>query len=398
MGMTLRRWTVPLSAAVVVAGVIVLAVWLAGGNSGSDARSSAQPRMLHLASSGQKETAMAASSTAGGTGADVAGEPYTLTGTLPEGTPADQPLWRLPAATADDAQQVANALQLSGSMTRVKGGWALRDGDNRLIVMDNGNWSYGLDCSPDTPVADEDVNVGCAVASGGGVAVGAPEDGGDGTVSSPAPVPVPSVSPGPSDSDARAVAGAIFDRLGFDNPTLTVYSGDPTSTVQASPSVGGKQTSGWFTTVEVNGGNKVVSAYGWISQPKRDADYPVISAQRAFDLLQQQPRPMLMMCAQRKDGQPGCADIPPTEVTGATLGVMLDQDNDQPVLVPAWLFSIKGQDDPVTQIAIDPSYLAQPTPPSPEPLQSAEPPGSVEPQPATSEPASEPAVSEPATK
>ena len=329
---------------------------------------------------------MAASSTAGGTAADVAGDPYTLTGTLPAGTPDDQPLWRLRTTTVDDAQHVADALQLNGSLTRVQGGWAMRDGDNRLIVRDDGNWSYGMDCSPDTPVADEDVTVGCAAASGGGVAVGVPEDSGDGTVSSPPPVP--DIPQGPTDSEARSVAGALFDRLGFDNPTIVVYGGDPSSTVQASPSVNGMQASGWFTTVQVDGNDKVVSADGWITQPDRDADYPVISAKRAFDLLQQQPRPMMMLCAQRKDGKPGCADIPPTEVTGATLGVMLDQDNNKPVLVPAWLFSIKGQDDPVTQIAIDPSYLAQPTPPSPEPVQSAEPPTSIAPEPAMSEPAS----------
>ena len=139
--------------------------------------------------------------------------------------------------------------------------------------------------------------------------------------------------------------------------------------------------------MQVDTSDKVVSANGWITQPNRDADYPVISAQRAFDLLQQQPRPMMMLCAQRTDGKPGCAEIPPTEVTGATLGVMLDQDGNDAVLVPAWLFSIKGQDDPVTQIAIDPSYLAQPTPPEPEPIQSAaEPPASVAPEPATSQP------------
>jgi hypothetical protein len=370
--MTLRRWTVPLSVAVVVAGLIVLAVWLARGGSTSDVRSSAPPRTLHLASSGQQETAMAASSTAGGTAADV-GEPYTLTGTLPEGTPGDQPVWRMRTATAADTRRVADALTLTGSLTRVHGGWALRDGDNRLVVRDDGNWSYGMDCSPDTPVADEDINTGCAVASAGAVAVGAPEDGG-GTVSSPEPVPVPTYPPGPSDSEARAVAGALFDRLGLDNPTIVVYGGDPSSTVQGSPTIDGKQTSGWFTTVQVDNSDAIVSADGWITQPERDADYPVISAQRAFDLLQQQPRPMMMLCAQRKDGKPGCADIPPTEVTGATLGVMLDQDNSKPVLVPAWLFSIKGQDDPVAQIAVDPSYLAQPTPPQPEPVQSAEPP------------------------
>jgi hypothetical protein len=351
--MTLRRWTVPLSAAAVVAGVILLAVWLAGGSSTTDVRSSAPPRLLHLASSGNEMTAMAASSTAAD-GSSVGGsEPYKLTGTLPAGTPDDQPLWRLRPATAQDAQHVADALQLSGSPTPVKGGWALRAGDNRLVVRDDGSWSYGMDCSPGTPVSAEDVTVGCAASSA--------------VASSPDPLPVPTYPPGPSDAQARSVAGPIFDRLGLDNQSIVVYSGDPTATVQASPSVGGSRSVSWVTSVQVDGSGLVASADGWLGDPARGADYPVISAQRGFELLQAQPRPAIMLCAQRSDGKPGCADVPPTEVTEAALGVTLDQDGNKAVLVPAWLFTIKGQDEPVAQVAIDPSYLAQPSPPAPGP-------------------------------
>lgn len=370
--MTLRRWAVPLSVAVVVTGVVLLAVWLARGGSSAHVQPAARPHVLHLASGNAEASAMSATADTS-TDQTAPGQPYKLTGTLPAGTPDDQPLWRLRGATADDAQAVAAALQLKGTPTRIKGGWALRDGDNRLIVRDDGNWSYGMDCSPDTPIADEDVNVGCASTSG--VAVGS-TDGSD-------PTPVPSYPPGPSDADARAVAGQLFERLGLTNPTLVVYSGDPMSTVQASPPVNGVASSGWTTTVQVDGSGDVVTADGWLASPDRGADYPVISAQEAFDLLQAQPRPELMLCAQRPDGKPGCADIPPTEVTGASLGVMLDQDNGNPVLVPAWLFSIKGQDDPVTQIAIDPSFLGPPpTPPAvEEPLQQPDQPVSVEPAP-----------------
>jgi len=346
--MTYRRWLVPLSAAVVVAGVTLLAVWLAGGSSSTSVRS-ASPRVLHLASANVAATAMSASSTSETTtDATAPSAPYKLTGTLPAGTPDDQPVWRLRAATRDDAQAVADALQLTGDFTRVDGGWVMRDGDNRLLVREDGGWSYGMDCSPDTPVSGEDLYVACAATSGAAVDSGAAEE----------TVPVPTYPPGPSESEARAAAGALFDRLGMEDVTVVVYSGDPMSTVQGSPSIGGVQTSGWFTTAQVDGSGDIVTADGWLSDPDRDADYPVISAKDAFDKLQNQPRPELMLCAERPDGKPGCADMPPTEVTGATLGAMLDQDNGKPVLVPAWLFTISGQDDPVAQIAVDPSFLA----------------------------------------
>jgi hypothetical protein len=370
--MTPRRWAVPLSAAVVVAGVVLLAVWLAGGGTTTDVRSQSRPHVLHLASANTEVAAMSASST--GVGAADQGspgsEPYKLTGTLPPGTPDDQPLWRLRNASADDAQSVADALQLSGTPTRIEGGWALRDGDNRLVVRDDGGWSYGLDCAPDSPVSSEDVNVGCAVASGVGVVApgvstsGSGGGGSDGGTTTVSPEPVPTSPAGPTNAEARAAAAGVFDRLGLTNPNVVVYGGDPTSTVQASPAVDGMLSSNWVTTVQVDAKSVIVAADGWLSSPDRGADYPVITAHHAFDLLQQQPRPAIMLCAQRTDGKPGCADVPPTEVTGATLGVMLDQDSGHPVLVPAWLFSIKGQQDPVAQIAVDPSYLGPPpTPP-----------------------------------
>ena len=57
-----------------------------------------------------------------------------------------------------------------------------------------------------------------------------------------------------------------------------------------------------------------------------------------------------------------CPGVGPRVVTGAHLGLMLASDAGAPVLVPAWLFTIKGSDDPVAVVAVDPSYLGDPAP------------------------------------
>jgi hypothetical protein len=76
---------------------------------------------------------------------------------------------------------------------------------------------------------------------------------------------------------------------------------------------------------------------------------------------------MLEMCMRRPDRKPGCADIPSTVITGATLGLTMAQDAGRPTLVPAWLFTVKGQDEPLAQIAVEASYLAPPPTPAGNP-------------------------------
>jgi hypothetical protein len=391
--------------------------------------------MLHLSSaSGGAVSAMAADSADASKVAGNGGG-YVLTGTLPDGQPDDQHVYKLRTATADDAATVADALGLDGTPTRVDGGWALRDGDNRLLVRDDGGWSYGLDCTPDEPVSKEDVGVACAYAMSSTVAAKPPADAPDapdapnatdaepadgGNVSSdgsigdhscvadactdaacdkdgactvaPAPPcaapgtdargdstgsagaadpdacypidePPPSsepVEPGPSDADARAAAAPVFDALGLGDAAITVWSGDPTSTVMAAPKVDGLATVGWVTSLQIDADGDIQWADGWIDGARAGDAYPVTTAQDAFDALQNAPRPMMEMCMVRKDGKPGCAEMPPTEITGGSLGLMLDYDGTRAVLVPAWLFDVKDMPDPMPQIAIDPSYLAPP--------------------------------------
>lgn len=368
----LRIWVIPVAIAVLLAAIVGGAVWLTQRGDGS----SAHPQLLHLRSAGDTAVGTLSASSESAPGAQA----YELTGTLPTGQPDDQTVWRLRRATADDARTLADALKLTGSPTRVEGGWVLRTGgDHRLAVRDDGSWSYGLDCAPDTPVASEDLTVGCAYATSTGTVTAEPKgaEPSTGTEPSPVPEPQPLVSPGPSEATARDVAQRVFDRLGLGDARVQVYAGDPFAIVQAAPSVGGLATVGWVTSLQIDGDGRVSSADGWLPDPERGAAYPVITAQRAFDLLQQQPRPAIELCMRRPDGKPGCADIPPAEVTGASLGLMLDYDGTKAVLVPAWLFSVKGQQEPATQIAVEPGYLAPPPTPTPEPLPVE--PGSVEP-------------------
>jgi hypothetical protein len=425
--MKLERWGAPAALVVVVALVAGFAVWLAGGIGGG---SSADPPLLRLmsASDGSRDAAMSA---ADSTEPASSGAAYKLVGTLPDGTPADQAIYRLADATADDVTTVARAFGMSGEPQRIDGGWALSDNGNRLWVREDGSWSYGPDCGdvteekgveymcayavdggtavavappPDEPVSsepdsgtaddpvtdepgtddggnvssrDEDATCNpdgteCSVpgssgsGSGSGSSTGTtpdcPPDTKECAVDDPAPepLPAPEVEPGPSEADARAAADKIFTALGLSDARVTVWPGNPTASVSAAPRVNGMDTIGLGTYLQVDGDGNVTWADGRLPGVVAGASYPVISAQAAFDKLLDQPRVAMDICMVREDGKDGCAEIPPSEVTGGALGLLLDYDAERPVLVPAWLFDIKGQPEPVAQIAIDPSFLAPP--------------------------------------
>jgi hypothetical protein len=386
--MKVKGWAAPVALAVLVVALLGGVTWLV--TRGDDGTSAHRPGVLHLSAAGGGQDAAFAATADEPTG----GAPYRLVGDLPTGQPDDQQVYRMRTATADDATTVADALGLTGTPKQVSGGWVLRDGDNRLVVRDDGGWSYGIDCAPDTPVSDEDVYSGCAVASSGVATAEPPRAGGikaaddtsggssepcnpetDDCVSDPPmpkPVPEPTFAPGPSEAEARAAAAPILDRLGLADATVTVWTGDPSASVQVTPKLDGRTVVGWTTNLQIDGDGRLVGGDGWLTDPVAVDRYPVITAQRAFDLLAEQPRPMMELCAQRPDGKPGCADAPPVDVTGATLGLVLAYDGQRALLVPAWLFEVKDQPEPLTQIAIDPSYLASPTPeqpPEPVPIE-----------------------------
>lgn len=334
------------------------------------ASTSGKPPVLHLTDSAATR-AMGVAEPATGSDSSLSGG-YTLVGTLPSGQPDPQPVYRPRSATADDVDNIAAALGLTGDRVEITGGWIIRVADQRrLAVQADGWWTYGMDCFADQPVEKESLDVMCASATGGGVAVAsdmttAPTPA-DTPAPAPAPTPLPTPPPGPPIAEAEHVASTIFEQLGIGTDNVTSYVGSPTTSVTATPTLDGKRVSGWTTRLDIDVDDKVVSADGWLTRATAGDSYPVITAQSAFDQLRQVPLGRPEICMVRKDGKPGCEEPPPIEITGATLGLMLAHDAKGALLVPAWLFTVSGQSEPVTQIAIDPAYIAPPDAPSPQP-------------------------------
>ena len=370
-------------------GVFVTASLAAAAACGNQVATGAKPPVLHL-SSQSAARAMGVAEPAAPAGGNQQGG-YVLAGTLPSDQPADQPVYRPAAASKSDVERVAKALNLDGNPTRISGGWVQRAPDTmRLIVNDSGSWSFGMDCFADQPVDKESADVMCASSSGGGVAVGNSSTSAPSTaapvppptakptakppaqpVTGPTAAPVvtayPTPPPGPSAQQAEQDAQPILAALGLSDAAVTAQQSSPSTYVVADPSIDGKATVGWSTSLQFDATDKLVGGNGWLIDTTKGDGYPVITAQRAFDLLKQTPVAYPLICMVRKDGKPGCEPQQPMKVTGAKLGLMLDQDQKGSILVPAWLFTIDGQSQPVAQLAIDPAYVAQPTPPAPEP-------------------------------
>ena len=327
---------------------------------------------------------------------------FVLRTTLPTATPDPAPVWRLPHATAASAPLGAGALGVPGEPTAITGGWVIRAGGQRLAVRSDGAWFYGLDCSPNVPVRQESLDVMCASASGGGVAVAVPAPAGTpgkpgGPMSPyPPPTPPPPRPTGPTADQAKGLAAPILSRLGWADSAVEVSVGTPDTSVVARRVVDGLATADWTTTLDFQspdklvGGIGLVGGTGFVGQPTRGRAYPLISADRAYKALLATPRAMPEICQVRKDGKPGCAPIPPTVITAATLGLALRHDLDKPLLVPAWLFTVKGSTQPLAVVAVDPRYLKPPATLVPRPL----PPQSVNPAgPAVVKPAPAPSPS-----
>jgi hypothetical protein len=347
-----------------------------------------KPPLLHLSS--QSTPREAAMGVAAPTGAPQGQDGYVLAGSLPTEHPADQPVYRLAPATKTQAEHIATALNLHGTPTRIDGGWVLRAPNTmRLLVNDGGSWSFAMDCFADQPIDKESAEVMCASASGGGVAVASPGvvtaapapsqsgSSGSGPATSPKPpatpvpppvvTPPPTPPPGPTTQQAKRDAQSILTALGLADATISSQQGSPTTYVTADPMLDAKPTQGWTTSLEFDTGDQLVSGNGWITNATKGDSYPVITAQAAFELLKKTPVVYPLLCMVRKDGKSGCEQPAPRKVTGATLGLVMDQDQHGAILVPAWLFTIDGQSQPVAQVAIDPSYLAPPPTPTPLP-------------------------------
>ena len=375
------------SAREVLPAALVLGLLLAGCGTkvaGSGSGGSADLPVLHV---GQRLTGAVAGAVS------PAQDPYPLVGTLPGG-PSTAPVYRYADArtTEADALALAAALHVSGTPTRHAHGWEITASSGSVRVSDgDAAWSYsrGRDTCPAYAVDIDNAPgitsaVGCAVAapppaapaatpcpSGSGLdarpcsGTGVCPSPGSGSTAMPICVnagsgPMTGASPRAAlgDAQALATAGPVFAALGLDVSSARVQpGGDLVRTVLLNPQVDGTVTTGASTSVLVDA-HGVAGAGGVRGTPVKGPAYPIVSAQQALDWLRSQPQPEIAIaCA---IGQT-CPGIGPHEVTGATLGLMSAFDDTTHVLIPAWLFTIKGYDAATPVVAVATAYLADPT-------------------------------------
>jgi hypothetical protein len=391
--MTKRMHVLALVAAsLAVVAVVVVSVVLVAGSSGGP--SGSHPRQpLHLATTGRD--AVAATAPSPGAGA------YRLAGTLPAGRPEDAPVWTLQdgAADAEVLRRLAAALH-AGQLVQDGAGW--RAGGLRVSGDQGQAWSWST-CGDDVTVSsgpDGAVTTcaGTATAAPGSVSGSVGSSGAGGSAGStgssalpapdatavpvpvpdatavPVPVPDATAVPAPapiSEAVVRAAAEPLRTALALGRPAVTTspYGG----TASWTPRVGDLPTTGLTTEIQVDRAGEVQSAHGWLAAATRGERYPLVTARAAFDALPVPPQ-MLMLCPVGPDGK-GCVTPPPAEVTGAHLGLSLQELADGGrLLVPSWLFDVKGSTEPLAAVAVEPRWLVSGTPSA-----SAPPPGTVQP-------------------
>ena len=396
-------WLLPVSAAAAVA-VVVAVVGVVAGLGGNGP---AQPPVLHLANVAGGSVGLSNASAAGGSdkngssgngGAPVSGargSGWRLGGTLPTG-PSTGRVHLLPAGASNPSfvSTLARALGMSGEPQHLKGGWYLVSGTTELSVSElaGRHWIYSNHGCVAGPVLDPQTGAACAVAKSSppipspvpvkpdaSVSTippsGAPGDGvyppraflpqtpGVG----PQPIPVPEPAP-VAENMARRRARPVLEAVGVNPDQAKIETEGGQRSVVFSPEVGGATVLGLETRVSVDEQGQIVDAFGWLATPTADATYPLISARQGYDQLLQQPQPMtaLSIPCRIVPGTAGCAPTPDRVVTGATLGLSQAYTTDRGILlVPAWLFHVRGESTPLAVVAVRQAFLGQPKPPSP---------------------------------
>ncbi|MEV8591832.1 hypothetical protein [Streptomyces sp. NPDC052012] len=359
-----RRRTSALIASVAAAVLLVggggayLATSLSGG-SGSDgtpgANGDATPPPLTL--DGYSEDA--APGIAPGE-PDPYGAVYRADGTLPEG-PGSAPVYRTRGqVTEAQVTELAKALGLDGDPVAEGQSWRIggKDGSGPTLRVDKaapGSWTF----SRYTPGTDNCKGDVCKT----------PPAGGDPVV---------------SEAAAKKAAAPVLKAVGQDDAKIDASQVlGANRMVNAQPEIGGLPTHGWATGIVVGAKGEVVGGSGRLAEPVKGDTYPVVSADRALELMNAAPR------ADSRAGIGGCASPVPLDEAGgrpdpcegattlpkqeqkdtltvekAVFGLAAHAVDGRQALVPSWLFEVrpKGATDTltVTHPAVEPKYIEQP--------------------------------------
>jgi hypothetical protein len=419
-----RRVSPAVTAAVVVAvllaggGGAYLATSAGGGDGTTPPSSTSGPDKLALDGYTRPGTGASVS------GGIASGEPnpnapaFRVNGDLPDGPDRAAVHRASGGVSRADVAALAKALGVGGTPHRVKAQWVAGDsGGGPALWVDaggSGAWNYRSTvgrpgCRPHDAgdfAADGTVQVHrggkivCMVLPGSTESAG----GGGG-------------SPVPADQ-AKRTAQRVLKAAGVGDARLEASQVmGATRMVTADPEVGGLPTSGWTTRVEV-GPKGVVSGHGMLAELADGQKYPVVSAREALRMLESAQTARPLPCApmrpmepkspgkyngpmarpgagratgvpeSARQSGPGAADgsvrsnapcmrpqfkPAPQRITKAEFGLSAQTEQGRSLLVPSWLFTVDpagtgGQPYVLTQVAVEPKFIApprQPVPPEP---------------------------------
>ncbi|WP_037686902.1 hypothetical protein [Streptomyces aureocirculatus] len=317
----------------------------------------------------------------GGTGGIAPGEPdpsgvtYKAAGELPEGPDSASVQHVRGEVGRERVARLAEALGLSGTPVVRDGTWRIgppNDGAGPALQVGKeapGAWTY---TRHQAPGSDNCLKGKRCPGQGGGSADRHPDDSG-GAV---------------GEAAAKKAAAPVLKAVGLDDAKLDARQlMGSVRVVNADPRIAGLPTYGWSTGVQVGADGRVVGASGHLTEPEKGATYPVVSAEKALDLLNKsggRGHVGIGGCATpvpHGDGDSGAGpgadsgkavcppDSTPPEprpiaVEGAEFGLAAQFVDGRTALVPSWLFQVKPQGAPesytVTHPAVDPKYLRAP--------------------------------------
>ncbi|MFD5427974.1 hypothetical protein [Streptomyces sp. NPDC127084] len=347
----------------------------AGGSGGSPAAPASDGTPPPLTLDGPSET---------GPGPGIApGEPdpngarYRANGKLPDG-PESAPVYRARGeVAAADVTRLAAALGMEGTPRAVGDVWRIaaeKDSSGPVLQVGRqapGTWTFarygaapkGDNCLKGRPCPDG----------------GTP---GNSTDAAKAAV---------SEEAAKKAAAPVLTAVGQSGAQLDAsQTMGSTRVVNADPVIGGLPTYGWLTGVQVGADGQVVGGSGQLAKPVKGADYPVLSADKTLERMNQASRGgapgniggcATPVPAEKPDAAPDqgiapCEPHPgsgsdagsaePVMISKAVFGLATHSVDGRPALVPSWLFEVdpEGDTEPftITHPAVDPKYLKQPGP------------------------------------
>jgi hypothetical protein len=245
----------------------------------------------------------------------------------------------------------------SGGGSSTGGGGGVTGSKPGSDSVDPAPGSYPGTSAPDDQVPDAPVGSGAPAPD----TVVPPAPPIPGTTGMPVPrgtaVPMPTEPTGPTPDEARVrdAAMKILNAIGLGNAEVRVQTFPSIALVTAAPVVDGLPTAGIEVRLQYNAKYELTGGSGWLATPTLGAEYPLVTAQQALDAL---PKPEIArgVCTDR---MPATCVIPQRVITGARLGLALRHNRTSPLLVPAWLYTVQGDDlPPLVVVAVDPKYLA----------------------------------------